>query len=215
VTKRFSLILVGEPNQFLAVGVQALLQQHPSVGFVKAVSSHDAVHEQLSMSQRFDVLLIDDALLAGDGYAAVAELVNRHPGLSLIVMVDRAERSQIFGYLASGAQGCIYKSATQADLSTAVSVVLSGRTFVPSTFFEPCKAANTNNEAGSHVTTLTTRQDEIMRLVASGQSNKEIARKLGIAEATVKVHLGIVFKRFGVHNRTGAVAQVQSLQAVA
>jgi DNA-binding NarL/FixJ family response regulator len=160
-------------------------------------------------------LLIDDALLAGDGFAAIAELVNRHPALSLIVMADKAERSRIFGYLASGAHGYIDKSASQADLNTAVSVVLSGRTFVPSTFSEPCKVATADTVTGSHVATLTARQDEIMRLVASGQSNKEIARKLGIAEATVKVHLGIVFKRFGVHNRTGAVAQVQSWPAVA
>jgi DNA-binding NarL/FixJ family response regulator len=209
VNEGLSFSLVAAPNQFVVAGIEALLREHPLIGLVSAVVDPQALMNALRADTGIGLLFVDDEMFADDQYNAVANIVSKNPTLSVIVMSDIADRAKVFGYLAAGANGFIVKSGSRADLHTAVSVVLSGRIYVPAAFSSvPPKAQPSQNivhgECG-----LTFRQEQIMQLVASGLSNKEIARKLGIAEATVKVHLATIFKRFGVHNRTGAVAQLQ------
>jgi two-component system, NarL family, nitrate/nitrite response regulator NarL len=215
VIEGLSFALVAAPNQFVVVGLEALLREHPSMGMVSSVSDFNGLMDALQTGAGINLLFIDDDLLSGDKSSAIAEIVSENPAMSLIIMSDVADRGQVFSYLSAGANGFIVKSGSRSDLHTAVSVVLSGRIYVPAAFSSLQPKGRSRAEAPvdnvQSDTGLTFRQEQIMELVASGCSNKEIARKLGIAEATVKVHLATVFKRFGVHNRTGAVAQIQNL----
>jgi DNA-binding NarL/FixJ family response regulator len=167
----------------------------------------------MDVSTDVNILLVNDSLLIGDSCDAIAAIVKNHPSTSLIILMDHVERMRAFGYLAAGAHGFLDKSCSKAEFLSAVSLVLAGRVFVPESFSEYPVAPAPTLDAKPSDLQLTARQEQIMQLVASGHSNKEIARTLGIAEATVKVHLASIFKRFGVHNRTGALAQIHAPRA--
>jgi DNA-binding NarL/FixJ family response regulator len=205
-----SFSLVAERNQFFAAGIEAILREHPAIGMVSLVSRIDQLQEALNSCAAVDLLLIDEAFLKGEANIAVATLVEAHPNMSIIILLEHIDAFKINGLIAAGAIGIIHKSSSKAELHGAVSMALSGHSYIATTDSSPTPvrhrtSANLPSENG-----LTARQNQIIALVASGASNKEIARKLGITESTVKVHMATIFKRFGVHNRTSAVALMKS-----
>ncbi len=200
--------LVADGNQFLAKGLEASLDQHPALGMIHSVSSRDAMFSCMEASSGFDIVLVCEAFLADDPHLVIGEVTTQYPETCLIITSENPDRSRIFGCLSAGAHGFFRKTDSRSELHTAVSVVLAGRVFVPSNI-------PAHPEAGELVfpdgeLQLTQRQSQVLKLVADGRSNKEIARTLGIAESTVKVHLGAIFRLFGVHSRTGALAQITS-----
>jgi DNA-binding NarL/FixJ family response regulator len=213
-----SISLVAESNQLVSTGIEALLREHPAIGMVSLVNDAATLQHAMQTAADVNILLICEALLNGDPCDAISAIAQQHPSTFIVVLLDHADRMLALGYLAAGAHGFLDKSCSKAEFHTAVSLVLAGRVYVPpsfsdNTFAEPEIAITMEQIKKPSELQLTARQEQIMQLVATGYSNKEVARKLGIAEATVKVHLGTIFKRFGVHNRTGAVAQIHSSRA--
>jgi DNA-binding NarL/FixJ family response regulator len=204
---RYSLI--ADKNQFFAAGLETALDQNPSVGRVHSVYSRDALFTCLQSTQGFNLLFVCAEILSDDWHADITQLTSNYPALSIIIMSDYADRAQIFSFLASGAHGFFRKSDSKSELQMAVSVVLRGRVYLPSEI--PVHPSISTSANSSDNADLTSRQNQVLDLVAAGYSNKEIARKLNIAEATVKVHLAAIFRQFGVHNRTGAVAHIHSM----
>ncbi len=207
-----SYVLVADGNQLFAAGLEAALSQHPRIDLVHAVYSRDSLFNCLKSTEGFRLLFVCSEFLAGSPFEDLDWLKSQNPSMAVVVMSDHVDREYIFGFLGAGAHGFFHKSDRKSELHMAVSVVLSGRVFVPT-------------EIPTHVFTprlksplalshdLTSRQQEVLKLVASGEANKSIAYKLGISEATVKVHLSTIFKQFGVHSRTGAIAKLRSMDA--
>ncbi len=204
---RYSLIADG--NQFFAAGIETALGQNAAVGRVHSVYSRDALFKCLQVTQGFNLLFVCAEILSADWHADISELNATYPELSIIIMSDHADRAQIFSFLASGAHGFFRKSDSKNELQVAVSVVLRGRVYLPAEI--PLHPDVGTGAHPSDNAELTCRQNQVLDLVAAGFSNKEIARKLNIAEATVKVHLAAIFRQFGVHNRTGAVAHIHAM----
>jgi DNA-binding NarL/FixJ family response regulator len=216
VGKSLFNVVVADGNQLFASGLETALAHHASLEIIQSVHSRDSLFAFLQASPETDILFACADLFCENIRSDLALLTAKYPHLLMIMMSDHADRAHIFDYLGAGAHGFFCKSESKQELHNAVSVVLSGRVFVPSEVPAlPCGApSEASLETLSNVGSLSHRQSQVLELLATGMSNKEIARALGIAEATVKVHIGAIFKQFGVHSRTGAVAQIRAAGSI-
>ena len=141
-----------------------------------------------------DVVLLDLELPGMSGVDAVAKITS-----PVIVLTAYANDEQIDSVLRAGARGYLLKGAPVDEIERALRAVARGETFL-----DPRIASRV--AALSRMPRLSAREREVMRLVAAGQSNKEIAATLHIAERTVKFHVTAIFNKLGAENRAQAVA---------
>lgn len=142
-----------------------------------------------------DVVLSDWRLPDGDGLEWLAEVGTVYPSCARVLLSGADDARLPQRAREAGLMGYIPKTLDPALLSAAMESILNGDTFFPDGAFTRATSA------------LTARQQDILNLVAGGFSNKEIGRKLDIAERTVKDHVGLIFARLGAGNRAEAIAR--------
>ena len=136
------------------------------------------------------------------------------PSVRILVTADGCDRDTILEVLSAGSHGFIPKSSSARELEQALTATSEGHVFV-SPLPTDQKVAETSHTNGAAADTrLTTRQKEVLDLVATGKSNKQIANVLGISEGTVKVHVNAAFRALGVHNRVSATTTLLALSTL-
>jgi DNA-binding NarL/FixJ family response regulator len=134
-------------------------------------------------------------------FVATRQILDRSPSIRVIALTSFADQSKVGDMLASGAVGYLLKDSEPADLLAAVrSASAGGAPLDPRVAI----ALLPNRQPASVADQLSLREREVLALASQGLANKQIGRTLGIAERTVKVHLGNVFRRIGVSDRTSA-----------
>lgn len=148
-----------------------------------------------------DVVLMDLSMPVMDGIATTRALLEAHPQTRVVVLSSFGETTKVREAMAAGAVGYVLKDCTADELLGAVRAAAQG--FNP---LDPRVAGALLRPAApaSSPQVLSDRETQVLRLAARGLANKQIGRSLGIAEHTVKVHLGNVFRRIGVADRTSA-----------
>lgn len=151
-----------------------------------------------------DIVLLDLAMPRLDGVAALGRLRERAPGARVIVLTSFGEDERLFAALRAGAAGFLLKDTEPADLVRAIRTAQDGQSPL-----SPAVATRVVDELphGARVRAsdlLTPRELEVLRLIARGRSNKRIAMELGVAEKTVKTHVGHVLAKLGLDDRTQA-----------
>jgi DNA-binding NarL/FixJ family response regulator len=134
-----------------------------------------------------------------DGVTATRKLLVEHPGLRVVVLTSFADQARVRDALAAGAIGYVLKDCLPEELLAAVRSAAQGHAPL-----DPRVAGALLPSASSPADELSERELQVLRLASQGLANKQIGRSLGIAERTVKVHLGNVFRRIGVSDRTSA-----------
>ncbi len=157
-----------------------------------------------------ELILLDLYLPDRGGFEVLAELRERHPAISVVVLSVSADRDDITRALDLGALGFIPKSAGREVMLNAFRLILSGGVYVPPEIFgrsQPAPAAQPRPEQPPSAAELglTNRQMEVLMLMMQGKSNKAICRVLNLAEPTVKNHVTAILRAFRVSNRTEAV----------
>jgi len=181
-------------------GLAAVLDSAPDLTVVgEAADGAQAV--ELISSVEPDVVLMDLSMPVLDGIATTAELRTRAPQTRVVVLSSFGESAKVRDAMAAGAVGYVLKDCTAEELLAAVRAAAQG--YNP---LDPRVAGALLPSAadGPAPVRLSHRETQVLRLAAQGLANKQIARSLGIAEHTVKVHLGNVFRRVGVTDRTSA-----------
>ncbi len=148
-----------------------------------------------------DVVLMDLSMPEMDGVEATKRIVAEYPGVRVLVLTSFSDQSRIMDALRAGAEGYLLKHSEPDEIAAAVRAVHEGGSPL-----DP-KAARVlldSRRTTADSDTLTDREREVLLLVRGGLANKQIARKLGISERTVKAHLTNVFQRLGVTDRTQA-----------
>lgn len=163
-----------------------------------------------------ELVLLDLYLPDRSGFEVLAELRERHPAISVVVLSVSSDRDDITRALELGAVGFIPKSAQREVMLGAFRLILSGGIYVPPEIFgrpQPAPAAPPRPAAPppTAVPGLTGRQMEVLALMMQGKSNKAICRALGVAEPTVKNHVTAILRALGVSNRTEAVIAAGAL----
>lgn len=172
---------------------------------VRVVAHSGAPGEGVRLAQEFspDVVLVDADLAADDGMAVLTALKKTAGSSRVLLMADDVNHSQIERALEAGADGYTLKDIEVQELGQAMGRLAAGDTVLhPEAASALARRFTTN---GGRSVPLTPRQREILRLVAAGLENKQIARKLGIGVHTVKTHVSRVLHKLGAQSRTEAV----------
>jgi len=147
-----------------------------------------------------DVVLMDLSMPVMDGVAATRAVLARRPEARVVVLSSYSDQARVRDAVAAGATGYVLKDSSPEQVLSAVRSAAAGHAPL-----DPRVAAallpSTAQQPGAG---LSDRELQVLRLASKGLANKQIARSLGIAERTVKVHLGNVFRRIGVNDRTSA-----------
>ena len=174
-----------------------------------AESAEDIV--ELVWQTKPDVLLLDIRMPQGSGLDAVPAVLRISPGTKVLVLTACDEKEEHMRAFKLGAKGVIVKDSARQTLMQAIHTVCTGQVWVDPrmtgalveelSHLGPEGTSSSNRDENG----LTEREREIVRLVASGQKNKEVGATLAISERTVKTHLTNVFQKLGVRDRVGLV----------
>ena len=199
-------ILVVDDHPVLRDGLVAVLSTQPDFEVVgEAGNGAEAVEEQAHLEP--DVVLLDLALPEMDGVEALQRMREHNSEVRVIVFTAFDTDERILAAVQAGAQGYILKGAPRDQVFDAVRVVHGGGSLL-----QPVVASKLlrrmSKPGGFSVARdpVTPRQLEVLRLLAQGLQNKEIADRLGVTERTVKFHVGAILNKLDAGNRTEAVA---------
>lgn len=190
-------IVVVDDHPIVRDGLIGIFNQEPGLEVVGQASSGP---EGVAVVRRCipDVVLMDLRMPGGDGVAAIRELVAAKVASRILVLTTYDTDRDILAALGAGAHGYLLKDAPRADLVRAVFDVAAGRPVLTPAALTALSGRRSDEE-------LTDRELEVLRVIASGGTNKSAAAELMVSEATVKTHLVHAYAKLGVSDRAAAV----------
>ena len=193
-------VVIVDDHAMLRAGLEQLLAGEPDVVVVgKAADGAEAI--ALVRESGPDVVLMDLQMPGVDGVAATRQIVDEQLA-DVLVLTSYSDAERIVGALDAGALGYLLKDAEPDEVLRGIRAVARGESPInPRAARELLGARRTTSTAAAD---LTPRETEVLGLVRQGLANKQIARRLGISERTVKAHLTSTFQRIGVVDRTQA-----------
>ena len=202
-------ILVADAHPLLRAGLIDIFQRRLGFASCREASSYSEAGDLLATHSPVTVLAIDLALPGLNGIASVQKFRLRYPTTKVIVLSETIERDAVLESLVAGINGYISKSLPPLQLVEAIRTVINGQVYIPPQISNLDSSEASREPHCASQTSLTHRQHDVLKLLVKGQSNKQIARALNIAEGTVKLHVNALFKALGVNNRVGATAATQ------
>lgn len=190
-------ILLADDHPVLRQGVRALAADEDDMEFVAEASSGLEAIEEFR-KHRPDIVLIDLQMPDMNGIDAMIAIRNEFPDARFIVLTTYAGDVQIARALKAGARGYLLKSLLRRELLDTIRSVHAGQKRIP---------AELAAQVADHLAddSLTSREIEVLRLIAAGNANKIVADKLSITEETVKGHVKSILSKLGANDRTHAV----------
>jgi DNA-binding NarL/FixJ family response regulator len=193
-------VVIADDHEVVRAGLEQLIGTFADVELVAgAADGEEAVLRCQELQP--DVALLDLAMPGMDGIEATRRIGLVSPGTTVVVFTSFSDREQILQALDAGAIGYLLKDADPNELHRAIQAAARGEApLAPKAAAEILAARATSAPAGE----LSVREREVLTLVTAGLANKQIGRRLGISEKTVKGHLTRIFQAIGVTDRTQA-----------
>jgi len=199
-------VLIIDDHALFRVGLQGLLEQ-------RGIEVADAVASGIEGIQRADelrpdIVLLDLRMPDMGGLEVLQKLRESHSSIPVVMLTTSNEESDLIKSLRSGAQGYLLKDMEPDELVSALRDIENGKNVVAQDLTDALARmvqgdTNVDDEEGPF-SELTPREMEILCLLAEGQSNKLIARNLGISDGTVKLHVKAILRKLGIHSRVEA-----------
>jgi DNA-binding NarL/FixJ family response regulator len=209
-------VLIADDQALFREGLRTLLSTRPDIEVVgEAANGADA----LTLIERLtpDVVLMDLRMPVMDGIVATTHVRDRWPSIPVLVLTTFDDDASLFGALRAGAAGYLLKDVSSETLVAAVTAAARGEAFLQSTVTGRVVAAfarlmeSGGPRAEALVMPLSPREREILALLGTGASNKEIADRLCLAEGTVKNHVTNILTKLDVRDRTQAALRARQL----
>jgi len=198
-------VLVADDHPVVRAGIVALLGSADDIEVVgQASTGREAV--DLALSLEPEIVLMDLRMPDLTGDEATAVILARRPGIRIVVLTTYESDENILTAIEAGASGYLLKAAPQEEILAGIRSVARGEVALA-----PSIAAMLVKRVSTPKVTLSPRETEVLRLVASGNSNPAIAAALFVSEATVKTHLLHAFEKLSVSDRTHAVTRAMQL----
>ncbi|HEY2595555.1 MAG TPA: response regulator transcription factor [Chloroflexota bacterium] len=200
-------VVLADDHHLFRQGLRALLDLERGMRVVGEASDGLDV-QRVCREQHPDVVLMDINMPVVDGLSATRELLRTNPEIGVIILSMHDEEGHVFQALRAGARGYLVKTSRAADVANAVRAVADGQSLldpsVTSSVVSEFRRLSSAQAPQDGLGRLSEMELKILRHVAAGMSNKEIARELSLAESTVKNRLSVLFEKIGVQDRTQA-----------
>jgi DNA-binding NarL/FixJ family response regulator len=204
-------VVVADDQSAVREGLVLLLGTLPGIVVAGQAADGDAAVDLVAAVSP-QVVLMDLNMPRCDGVAATRRITTDHPDTRVVVLTTYADDESIIGALQAGALGYLTKDATRAEIGRAVLAAAAGQAVLDPGVQKRLLSAAARAPATGGLPDrsrgngdLTPREADVLRLIAAGQSNREIARALFVSEATVKTHVNRIFAKTGSRDRSQAL----------
>ena len=205
VATRVARVLVVDDQTLFRTGLTSLLSADERVEVVgQAVDGNDAVKQAAKL--RPDVVLMDIKMPNMDGIEATRRIIEALPGTKILILTTFETDSQVIQALKAGASGYVLKDSSAAAIVSSIVAVMSGERVMASAVANRVLEMLTGTATPKEFYDgLTNREIEILKLLAGGMANKQIAFRLKISEKTVRNHVSNMYEKLGIYDRSQAV----------
>lgn len=207
MTNNLRILLIDDHTLF-RVGLEGLLASRGIEIAASVGSGHDA--QRLVDELNPDIILLDMRMPGINGLEVLTMLREKNESLPIVMLTTSTDENDLLKSLRSGAQGYLLKDMEPDELVLALREIVAGKTVVAPDLAPILaravqgKTSEKEEKDDSPFSILTPRETEILGLLAEGQSNKAIARNLGISDGTVKLHVKAILRKLNVHSRVEA-----------
>jgi two-component system response regulator NreC len=196
-------ILLADDHIVMRTGLRVLLERQPNLEVVgEAENGRDSI--QLAASLRPDVVVMDVGMPVLNGIEATKTIVTEDPNIAVVILSMHADESYVMRALKAGARGYLLKDSAPADLLGAIQAVTQNKSFfspkVSRILAEDYVRVLKQKGAVDSYDLLTSREREILQLLAEGKANKEVAAALNISPYTVETHRSHILEKLNLHN---------------
>lgn len=203
-------VLIAEDHDVVRAGIRLVLESESDLRVVaEARTAPDAIAS--AVRSQPDVVVMDVRLASGSGIQATREIQSRVPASNVLMLTSYPDDDALFASIMAGASGYMLKSATPAELIRAVRRVGQGESLLdPSVTGQVLTRVRQSPilARDEKLSRLTSREAEVLALLAQGKTNAQIARDIHISEKTVKNHVSTILGKLEVERRTEAAAYV-------
>ena len=205
VVTRAARVLVVDDQTLFRTGLTSLLGEDERVEVVgQAVDGAEAVKQAAKLKP--DVVLMDIKMPDVDGIEATRQIVELVPGIKVLILTTFETDSQVIQALKAGASGYVLKDSSAAAIVSSIVAVMSGEKVMASAVANRVLDMLTGTATPKEFYDgLTNREIEILKLLANGMANKQIAYRLKISEKTVRNHVSNMYEKLGIYDRSQAV----------
>lgn len=207
---KFGVILIADDHEVFRFGLAEVLRTSLGASRVVSVGTFQAALDALT-DQDLSLAIFDLRIPGLDDPHDLSKIRHRRPDLRIIVLSGSPDRDDILAALTAGVHGYLVKNECTPKLVERIKRIMSGEIYVPPSIADLTMKIHDAQSPRDAVSGLTERQKQVLGLIAQGHSNKTIAKKLTIAESTVKMHIAASFRVIGANNRTQAAAIYKTL----
>jgi DNA-binding NarL/FixJ family response regulator len=206
-----TVIVADDHPLFRAAIKEALKAEQGSTQFLEA-HSFETLQELVDENKEVDLVLLDLHMPGVSGFAGLVYLCKKYPSVPVVIISANEDPVVIRRALEHGAAGFIPKSSSIQTITQAISAILMGEIWSPTTVQAHLPGNNTSEiNLAEQMAQLTPQQFKVLMLMSQGLLNKQIAFDLGVSEATIKAHVTAIMNKLGVTNRTQAVLAANQL----
>ena len=197
-------VLIVDDHAVVRQGLRAFLQTQDDVEIAgEAADGDEAIRQVRELVP--DVVLMDLVMPKLDGIAAIREMRALSPSTKVLVLTSFADDDKVFAAVKAGAAGYLLKDVRPQELGDAIRTVYRGEALLhPTVAAKLMQELAQSGRRQASPDSLTDRELDVLRLIARGMSNKEIALELGVAEKTVKTHVSNILQKLHLADRTQA-----------
>ncbi len=204
-----SRVLLVEDHAILREGLRALLATEPDLNVTgEAANGREALLQ--ATETKPNLVLMDLSMPGTNGTEAIQDIKKRHPGVKVLVLTVHKTEEYIRASLRAGADGYVLKDDTHIELLVAIRSVLNGKTYLSPAICQNVVTDYLDNtplsRAPASWEALTHREREVIKLIAEGSRNKEIAAYLSLSEKTVEKHRSNLMKKLDLHSASQLTA---------
>lgn len=196
-------ILLADDHVVMRTGLRALLERQPNLEVV-GESENGRETIDLAASLKPDVVVMDVGMPVLNGIEATKTIVTEHPNIAVVILSMHVDESYVMRALKAGARGYLLKDSAPADLLSAIQAVSQNKSFfspkVSRILAEDYVRVLKQKGAVDSYDLLTSREREILQLLAEGKANKEVAAALNISPYTVETHRSHILEKLNLHN---------------
>ena len=197
-------VVVVDDHAVVRAGLRLLIEREPEMVAVdEAADANEAIFRMIE--HKPDVLLIDVTMPGGSGIEAIPKLLEASPGTKILVLSMHDDPRYVREAFAAGANAYVLKEAADAELVAAIRQVAAGGSYVNPALGARLVAAEAREQAEARADPLSEREHEVLRLLALGYTNQEIAKTLYISVRTAETHRAHIMQKLGLASRAELV----------